>query len=217
MLFLLEFYRFNILWYVIYKINFMLMIWIISCFLWIVFFVTHSLFADNMVREKLLLQLKWSERKYRFLYSLMSTILLGSVYVFQFLAAKNWLMEVQNFTLLLGVFLMLVGVYFNYLAFKNISVKAFIGLATKKEKEETILIQNGIYTVVRHPIYTGLISIYIGFFLFQPTLLNALNLGFILFYLPIGIYLEERKLIKYYGSAYIVYRKKVKAIIPFVI
>ncbi|MBU3658484.1 MAG: isoprenylcysteine carboxylmethyltransferase family protein [Flavobacteriales bacterium] len=186
------------------------MIVFVSCFLWIVFFVTHSLFADNIVREKLLFRLKWSERKYRFFYSLMSTLLLGSVYVFQFLAAKNWLMEVKNFTLLLGVFLMLVGVYFNYLAFKNISVKVFIGLATKKEKEETILIQNGIYTVVRHPIYTGLISIYIGFFLIQPSLYNALNFGLILSYLPIGIYLEERKLIKYFGSSYIEYRKKVR-------
>ncbi|MFT6214861.1 MAG: protein-S-isoprenylcysteine O-methyltransferase Ste14 [Roseivirga sp.] len=36
----------------------------------------------------------------------------------------------------------------------------------------------------------------------------------LLIYLPIGIYLEEKKLIQTYGKAYIKYKEEVPALIP---
>jgi protein-S-isoprenylcysteine O-methyltransferase Ste14 len=116
----------------------------------------------------------------------------------------------------IGCVLILNGILFNLFAFKNISVSEFIGLTSHTEVSGK-LIQKGIYTFVRHPIYTGVISLFMGVFLYQPTLYNALNFGGIIIYLPIGIYLEEQKLIELYGSAYLDYRKKVKAVIPFLI
>lgn len=192
------------------------MILILSSFLWLVFFITHSYFADNHVKKSLIERFNWNEQNYRFIYSLLSLILFASVYVVQIIDSKTMLLKGMNRLPFIGIGLILNGLIFNLLAFKNISVREFIGLSSRKIIVNE-LIQRGVYTIVRHPFYTGLISLFIGVFLYQPTLYNALNFGAIIIYLPIGIYLEERKLIELYGSAYLDYRKKVKAVIPFLI
>jgi len=189
---------------------------ILSCILWLFFFITHSFFADNRVKNELIKRLKWKEQQYRFVYSLLSSVLVGSIYILQFTAPKIDILDGQNWMFVIGCVLILNGILFNLFAFKNISVREFIGLTSHTEVSGK-LIQKGVYTVVRHPIYTGLISLIIGIFLCQPTLYNALNFVAIFIYLPIGIYLEERKLIQSFGNDYLDYRKKVKAVIPYLI
>ena len=192
------------------------MILILSCILWLLFFITHSFFADNRVKNGLTKRLNWKEQHYRFVYSLLSSVLVGFIYILQFTAPKIVLINGHNWLFMLGCVLILNGIIFNLFAFKNISVREFIGLVAHTEVSGK-LIQKGVYTIVRHPIYTGLISLIIGVFLCQPTLYNALNFVGILVYLPIGIYLEERKLIQSFGNDYLDYRKKVKAVIPYLI
>ncbi|MEI9919134.1 MAG: isoprenylcysteine carboxylmethyltransferase family protein [Bacteroidota bacterium] len=67
---------------------------------------------------------------------------------------------------------------------------------------------------VRHPIYSGVILLVVGFFFFIPNLPTLISCACILIYIPIGIYLEEKKLVATYGDQYIEFRKKVPAIIP---
>ena len=74
--------------------------------------------------------------------------------------------------------------------------------------------KDGILGYVRHPIYTGTILVILGFFLFIPNLPTLVSCMCMLLYLPIGIYLEEKKLIALYGSAYLEYRDKVPALFP---
>jgi protein-S-isoprenylcysteine O-methyltransferase Ste14 len=54
----------------------------------------------------------------------------------------------------------------------------------------------------------------LGYFLFEPTLANLASALCIFLYLPLGIYLEEKKLIQQYGDRYIQYKKEVPAILP---
>jgi protein-S-isoprenylcysteine O-methyltransferase Ste14 len=189
---------------------------ILNSILWVVFFISHSYLAAIPVKESLISKLKWSEQRYRFAYSFLSFLLVAAIYLIQFLFPKPLFLKLENWVFYFGVFLLLIGIIFNLLAFKNISAREFIGLQARKTKADK-LIQKGIYTLVRHPIYTGLISLMMGFAFLQPTSYNALNFLLILIYLPIGIYFEEQKLIQLYDQDYLVYKKKVKAIIPFLI
>ena len=189
---------------------------ILNSILWVVFFISHSYLAAIPVKESLISKLKWSEQRYRFAYSFLSSLLVAAIYLIQLFYPKLLFLKLENWAVYLGVFLLLIGLIFNLLAFKNISAREFIGLQVRKTKADK-LIQKGIYTLVRHPIYTGLISLMMGLVLIQPNSYNALNFLLILVYLPIGIYFEEQKLIQLYGQDYLVYKKKVKAIIPFLI
>ncbi|MGE5604966.1 MAG: methyltransferase family protein [Bacteroidota bacterium] len=85
-------------------------------------------------------------------------------------------------------------------------------------REKSGLITQGVYGIVRHPIYSGTIFAFFG--------LNLVFNSFIsLLYLPvsIGLYLimiiyEEKSLLNEYGEEYKSYQKNVpKRIIPFVI
>ncbi|QJW98198.1 methyltransferase family protein [Frigoriglobus tundricola] len=70
----------------------------------------------------------------------------------------------------------------------------------------------GIYGHVRHPVYTGLLMM----FLLGPTLsLDRLAVfAAALAYLSVGIPVEERKLIRLFGREYAVYRRRVPALLP---
>lgn len=192
------------------------MTFVFNSVLWVVFFISHSYLAAIPVKESLKSKLKWSEQRYRFAYSFLSSLLVAAIYLIQFLFPKPLFLKLENWGFYLGVFLLLIGLTFNLLAFKNISAREFIGLQARKTNADK-LIQKGIYKLVRHPIYTGLIGLMLGLVLLQPTIYNALNFLLILVYLPIGIYFEEQKLIQLYGRDYLDYKSKVKAIIPFLI
>jgi len=83
-----------------------------------------------------------------------------------------------------------------------------------KEKHE--LITSGPYAYVRHPIYTGLSLMVLGVVLYVNTL--AFTIFFVLFFF--GAYYkakkEEKLLISHFSNKYIEYKKKIKALIPYI-
>jgi len=83
-------------------------------------------------------------------------------------------------------------------------------------KENHELITSGPYKHVRHPIYSGIILIVFGAFVYSATLF--MFLVFILFF--IGAYYKARKeeklLIIHFPDTYLEYKKHTKSIIPFV-
>jgi protein-S-isoprenylcysteine O-methyltransferase Ste14 len=89
------------------------------------------------------------------------------------------------------------------------------GSVTFKEHHE--LIQKGPYARVRHPMYSAFLFMYLGTAMFLGTLGGFIGLP--LFFLGCWIKLqqEESLMMKHFSEQYTEYRKRVKALIPFLI
>lgn len=81
-------------------------------------------------------------------------------------------------------------------------------------REEPQVITTGVFSIVRHPIYLGLILLYLGFILLSLSLLSVLVwILIIVFYYMISRY-EEKLLTQRFGSVYEEYKKKVPMLFP---
>jgi len=117
----------------------------------------------------------------------------------------------SSFTIPIGAVLIAAGVLMILLSFFKIGVVPSI-------KKDGLLITSGTYALVRHPIYSGTLSGFIGL----AVLLNALVP---LLYFPISVFLyyvmtiyEEKGLVEMYPDQYPLYKTRVrKRIIPYLL
>lgn len=176
---------------------------------WVAYFLLHSVLAAAQVKQW---AYRWlSPRGYRLAYSgfaltglLLLLLVNGSIPAAYFMPSEG---AIRFTSLLLTTF----GVIIVQVSFRSYSLKAFLGLTAENA---SLLKTDGILKYVRHPLYTGTILITLGFFLFIPNLPTLISCGCVLLYLPIGIWLEERKLVQQFGDAYRDYQKRVPALIP---
>jgi len=84
-------------------------------------------------------------------------------------------------------------------------------------KQDHELIRNGPYHLVRHPIYTGLLAMFLGNAILIGQLRGVFSLLLILLGFWIKLRQEERLMLQHFPDAYPLYRREVKALIPFVI
>jgi protein-S-isoprenylcysteine O-methyltransferase Ste14 len=87
------------------------------------------------------------------------------------------------------------------------------GTVTFKENHE--LVTGGPYAFVRHPIYTGLLTMLLG-----ALIINGHALGFGVLAIAAAVYWlkaqdEERLMIKHFPDAYPLYKARVRALVPF--
>jgi protein-S-isoprenylcysteine O-methyltransferase Ste14 len=87
------------------------------------------------------------------------------------------------------------------------------GMVTLKKDHE--LIRSGPYAIVRHPIYTGLLTAAAGTALARGTLAALMALGLIGVACWLKIRAEEKLLTNHFGDTYREYRRQVAALIPF--
>jgi len=89
------------------------------------------------------------------------------------------------------------------------------GAVTLKEGHE--LIERGAYRLVRHPIYTGLIAMFLAtvIVLGHAGGIAGLVLVFISFWIKLSD--EERVMLKQFPDQYAAYQQRVKRIVPFVL
>ena len=81
--------------------------------------------------------------------------------------------------------------------------------------QEGNIVDSNIYSVLRHPVYAGVLRVIIGLALLNG---NANSIAFILF-APLGLtgwvrLVEEKELIERFGSSYLDYRRRVPALWP---
>lgn len=88
------------------------------------------------------------------------------------------------------------------------------GRVTLKENHE--LIERGPYRLVRHPIYTGILTMTLGTALLSGRLAALAAAVLIFAALQIKIAQEEALLLTHFSTEYAAYRRRVKRIIPFV-
>jgi protein-S-isoprenylcysteine O-methyltransferase Ste14 len=89
------------------------------------------------------------------------------------------------------------------------------GNVTFKEGHE--LIQSGPYRYVRHPIYSALLLMGLGSALYYAQAFGFALLGFALVVFAAKMRLEEKLMTEHFGDQYVDYRRRVKALIPFIV
>jgi len=120
----------------------------------------------------------------------------------------------SSIVMILGLIILIMGLSFVLWARANLGTN-WSGSVTYKENHE--LIKRGPYALVRHPIYTGLLLMFLG------TAITIGNvggfLGFPVLFISCWIKLkqEEALMIKHFKEGYMDYKKRVKALIPFVL
>jgi protein-S-isoprenylcysteine O-methyltransferase Ste14 len=117
---------------------------------------------------------------------------------------------VGNIGLVFCVIGAFIACWSRYLLGKNWSLSV-------QRKENHELIQNGIYKLLRHPIYTGLLLLFIGNMIIVGDYrgIIAVLLVFISFWFK--LLKEEKLLIETFGNQYTEYKNGTKALIPYLL
>lgn len=177
---------------------------------WVIYLFLHSLLASNQIKELVRVRLGFLSKYYRLGYVVISTAgLLFLLFYNANIPAADFFTRtgmVRYISLVLAAF----GAIILKVAFRTYDLSAFIGI----RKETNSFVKDGLLRHVRHPIYSGTLLIVLGFFFFSPNLPTLISALCIFLYLPIGIWLEEQKLIKEFGDEYRTYKSEVPAIIP---
>lgn len=180
---------------------------------WAIFYVLHSFLASSKLKRILEQRVGNAMKWYRLGYSIFSTIfLLGILY--QSYQIPNYRILAPNDILTyLGYMGAAFGTIILVKSSKSISISEFLG--TKTEISLTSeLVTSGPYSKIRHPLYAGLILIFLGYLLVSGSLSSGVHCICLIAYLPFGIYFEEQNLISFYGGKYLRYQEQVPSLIP---
>lgn len=114
-----------------------------------------------------------------------------------------------------GFFLTYIGVGLAYLAKQQLG-KAWVYADAYRIVPHQPLITTGVYKIVRHPIYTGIVVSYMGIELLAGSWIWISALFFLIpFYRQAKR--EEKLLEEHFGEAYKKYKLRTKMLIPFVL
>ncbi len=84
-------------------------------------------------------------------------------------------------------------------------------------RKKSNLITSGIYSVIRHPIYSGTLISVLGWNILFKSVISMIYFPLLCLLYIVATVLEEKGLIEEYGDQYLDYKKKVtKRLIPFI-
>ncbi len=113
-----------------------------------------------------------------------------------------------------GAALTIAGMLFSVWARQHIG-RNWSGIVTIKEGHE--LVTSGPYALVRHPIYTGLLLAFVGSAIAGAEWRGVLAVAIAFWALWRKLRIEEQWMQEQFGEAYQAYRRRVSALIPFVL
>ena len=181
------------------------------------FAVIHSILATDYIKNRIEGLFGKSFRFYRIIYTFLSFITFAPALIVWFKYSSETPVlytlpgEIQPFILLIRV----AGVgLFVYASFQT-DLREFVGIKQVQgqvRENRPVLITNGAYGVVRHPLYTGGIMVLFG--KMGMTLLDMTAISLISVYLIIGAYIEEKRLLSVFGDEYKQYMAEVSMFIP---
>jgi len=185
------------------------------------FYASHSWLASQKVKDFVLKRSAFCFRFYRIFYTLFA-VMLWSVITWLFVCKHDYSYiflpqaEVKN----AGIFLAATGLLVIIWSILRYGFVDFTGLnaivnTNHQSVAKPVLNTSGVNSIVRHPIYTGVIMAFLGLILIIPTPMTAAGILISFIYLEIGIRLEEEKLENEFGESYRQYKLKVKKVIPF--
>ncbi len=123
-------------------------------------------------------------------------------------------LPLSAWTFWVGVALTAGGLLFAVWARRHLG-RNWSGTVTLKEDHE--LITSGPYTWVRHPIYTGLLLAFLGSAVALGEWRGILSVALAFWAFWRRIRFEERWMREQFGSAYLAYSERVRALVPFVL
>lgn len=182
---------------------------------WAIFYSLHTILAASKIKRILEVKLGKAYKWYRLFYSFLSFVLFLGIVIQSLFIPNQVLFQKIPILLYIGYMLAALGTIIALKASKEISLSSFIGINPNHlSKTGENLINSGWYARMRHPLYAGLILIFLGYFLVAGTITSGVHLLSLLIYLPFGIYYEEQNLIRKFGKEYRDYQLKVPSILP---
>ena len=177
---------------------------------WLTYGFIHSLLASAFVKKLL------PTPYYRLAYNTIAILLFVVLILLQFQLPQDQLWTSNLFSQTFGIVLVLTGIWSLYKAFSNYDLSEFSGFDALQKSKNTIskFRTSGILQIIRHPIYTGIILVVFGLFVYDTLLRSLITAFCVTFYIRIGIYFEEKKLITEFGESYLKYRQKVPMLFP---
>jgi len=183
---------------------------------WLLYYLIHSILASLAVKTWVARRWPGSMPWYRLFFNIMASVLILPPLYLMFIASGDpvWAWRGAWFYMANGIALLAVFGFFFSLRFYDGS--EFIGLRQLRERQQRVEDQESfqlspLHYHVRHPWYfLGLLIIWTRDM--PPGILLTAILATV--YFVIGSYLEERKLMAYYGDVYRQYQRMVPALIP---
>jgi len=183
---------------------------------WLSFGLAHSLLARNS--SKRVLQPLFG-RTYRISYNLFSALHIGLVIIGGeiVLGGNSVGFDLGRDLAVAAKVCQLAGIVVIVASLTQYDLGRFSGItqlfqAGNEAADEELLHVSGIHRYVRHPLYLGVYLYLLGGSVSEFGLQTALWGSL---YLLVGTWFEERSLVAQFGQAYIEYKQKVPAIIPF--
>jgi protein-S-isoprenylcysteine O-methyltransferase Ste14 len=114
----------------------------------------------------------------------------------------------------IGFLVLLLGSVIRWMSILQLKKAFTVDVAIGKEQE---LNTTGIYRLVRHPSYLGLLLIMAGFGICMNSIISFITIIALMFMVILyRIYVEEKALIDAFGNTYNDYKAKTKKLIPWI-
>ncbi len=180
------------------------------------YFIIHSLMASLWFKKWLFSRYPAIEPYYRLLFNLVAVVLLLPLVLVMWLFPGQTLWQWQGWQDVVADGLAVLAAIGFFLSLKDYDLQEFAGLRQLRDKQTEALFQEKLsigffHRFVRHPWYFFLLLILWTRDMTQTSLLATIC---ITLYLITGSYLEEQKLIAFFGRQYEIYRQRVAGLIP---
>jgi len=180
--------------------------WVIILIYWILSRNKTKKVADQEGRIKQFL--------YYILPLIVAILLLGPGEWFGHSLIRENFVEHSNFVGIVGLLFCSSGTFLACWARKKLGENWSLSIQ-KKENHE--LIQSGIYGIIRHPIYTGLLMLFVGNAIIVGDYRGIIAVLIVFTSFWFKLLQEEKMLLSIFGRQYIEYQKKTKALIPYIL
>jgi len=176
--------------------------------------VVHSWMASLKFKETLRRILGNAGVKfYRLFYNVFSVISIAPVFYLMIVLSDRDFYQVPtpwSYIMLAGQGLSMLLLF---VAVLQTDVLSFVGLRQLiQDAQPGKLVTRGFYRIVRHPLYTfGLLALWLSSSVSMNSFVVYLSLTI---YILVGIYFEERKLLREFGQAYADYQSVTPMLIP---
>ena len=196
------------------------------CFiLWTIFGLQHSLLArpffKNLIRD--LFGEKFQKYFYPFIYFISQCIIFLMIYdlirnlkpsVIFFTISPDKELIIYFLNRIANIFLILTIFHFDIGIFTGITqLNQFFNKPKGNGEKAQFINKKYLYKYIRHPMYLGIILVYITSTTVYSDIFIA-NLFSIIFYIDIGSFFEEKTLVRKFGKEYNIYKIQTKKYLP---